>query len=221
MFDTHCIAGQGSGECLDRAESFEAAAAVESGKYDLVITEDLGRIFRRMHADMFCKTCEDFETRLIAIYGYVHTTREDWRLTAFFAAMRHEACNQDTGNPASRDRSFPASGPGCLRGSPFKVCRSRAVTRHCGQHQIRSCAPALRLQSVASKSGCHDTSPRRSATIPIASNARCAGSYRTGPHRNFPIKYPGFAAPVHWLLSAVRWRARFATCWISFQHALM
>lgn len=101
-FDLHCIAGRGSGECLDRAESREAEAAVESREFDLVLAEDLGRIFRRMQAYIFCETCEDFETRLIAINDYVDTFREDWRLTAFFAAMRHEAYNRDTGKRIRR-----------------------------------------------------------------------------------------------------------------------
>src|SRR5262249_27496914 len=53
------ISGRGSGECLDRQEALRATAAVETGTYDLVIAEDLGRIFRRIHAQLFCELCED------------------------------------------------------------------------------------------------------------------------------------------------------------------
>ena len=46
----HPIGSQGSGERLDRAELTQAEECIESGKYDLVIAEDLGRIMRRAHA---------------------------------------------------------------------------------------------------------------------------------------------------------------------------
>src|SRR5687768_12080697 len=48
------IAGTGSGERLDREELEQAQAELETGQYDLVIAEDLGRIMRRMHALLFC-----------------------------------------------------------------------------------------------------------------------------------------------------------------------
>src|SRR5438046_243369 len=92
-YDLKMIAGCGSGECLDRREALEATAEVETGTYDLVIAEDLGRIFRRVHAQLFCELCEDVDTRLIAINDHVDTGRDDWRLHAFFATMRHEMYN--------------------------------------------------------------------------------------------------------------------------------
>ena len=94
-FNLRMIASQGSGERLDRPESAEARAAVESGRYDLVIAEDLSRIFRRLHAAMFCEFCQDYATRLIAINDRVDTAG-DWKLAAYFAVLKHESCNQDT-----------------------------------------------------------------------------------------------------------------------------
>lgn len=95
-FTLAMIAGRGSGECLDRQEALRATAEVETGSYDLVIAEDLGRIFRRVHAQLFCELCEDVGTRLIAINDHVDTGNDDWRLHAFFATMRHEMYNTDT-----------------------------------------------------------------------------------------------------------------------------
>src|SRR5262245_13612860 len=95
-FKLTMIAGRGSGECLDRQEALQATAEIETGRYDLVIAEDLGRIFRRMQAFIFCEHCEDVGTRLIAINDHVDTGKEDWRLHAFFATMRHEMYNADT-----------------------------------------------------------------------------------------------------------------------------
>jgi site-specific DNA recombinase len=96
------LAGRGSGEALDRQEYLRAIEMVESGQYDLFLTEDLGRICRRVHAHIFCETCEDHDTRLIALNDHVDTGREDWRLGSFFAVMRHEAYNKDTANRIRR-----------------------------------------------------------------------------------------------------------------------
>ena len=61
------IASRGSGEVLDRAELLEITEKVESGDYDIVIAEDLGRICRRMQAVIICEAAVDSNTRLIAI----------------------------------------------------------------------------------------------------------------------------------------------------------
>ena len=49
------ISGRGSGECLERREVRQAEEAVETRSYDLVIAEDLGRIFRRAYAQLCCE----------------------------------------------------------------------------------------------------------------------------------------------------------------------
>lgn len=95
-YDITVLSSQGSGECLDRAEYLRAIDLVESDAFDLVLTEDLGRICRRVHAHIFCELCEDHEVRLIALNDFVDTGREDWRLSSFFAVMRHETYNRDT-----------------------------------------------------------------------------------------------------------------------------
>jgi len=90
------IQSQGSGELLDRAELAQAEAAVESGRFDLVVVEDLGRICRRNRAIDFCELCEDACTRLVAINDSLDTSRDDWRLNALFASFKHESGNKDT-----------------------------------------------------------------------------------------------------------------------------
>ncbi|MBA4182135.1 MAG: hypothetical protein C0506_16235, partial [Anaerolinea sp.] len=90
------IQGQGSGEFLDRRELAEAEERAESGEYDLVIVEDLGRICRRHHAVGFCELCEDSDTRLVAVNDSIDTARDDWSLNAFFASFKHETSNKDT-----------------------------------------------------------------------------------------------------------------------------
>ncbi len=90
------IQSQGSGELLDRAELAQAEAEVESGRFDLVVVEDLGRVCRRNRAIDFCELCEDACTRLIAINDSLDTSRDDWRLNALFASFKHESGNKDT-----------------------------------------------------------------------------------------------------------------------------
>lgn len=89
------ISGRGSGECLDRQEALRAENEVESRTYDLVIAEDLGRIFRRIHARLFCELCEDVGTRLIALNDHVDIAQDNWRVLAGFASMRHEMYNAE------------------------------------------------------------------------------------------------------------------------------
>lgn len=92
----HPHSSQGSGELLDRAELAQAEAEVESGRFDLVVVEDLGRVCRRNRAIAFCELCEDACTRLVAINDALDTTDENWRLNAFFASLKHESGNKDT-----------------------------------------------------------------------------------------------------------------------------
>jgi site-specific DNA recombinase len=96
------VSGQGSGEVIDRADFLRAVELVESGAFDLVITEDLGRICRRTQGTVFCEACEDAGTRLVAINDHIDTARGDWRMHAFFATMKHEMANQDTSQRIKR-----------------------------------------------------------------------------------------------------------------------
>lgn len=88
------IAGQGSGENLEREEYLELIE--RTAEFDLVITEDLGRICRRVQAHVFCENAIDVETRVIAINDRVDTADEDWEMSSYFAVMKHESYNKDT-----------------------------------------------------------------------------------------------------------------------------
>ena len=96
------VAGRGSGQYLDREEYLELCAKVESGKYDAVVSEDLSRIVRRVHAYLFCELGEDSSTRVIAINDFVDTKDANWRQAAFFATFRHESYCRDTSQRIQR-----------------------------------------------------------------------------------------------------------------------
>jgi len=89
------ISTTGGGERLDRRELKRMRFLIKNRRVDAVLTEDLGRIVRRIHAVTFCELCEDHGVRLIAINDHVDTFREDWRDQSFFAAYRHERHNTD------------------------------------------------------------------------------------------------------------------------------
>ncbi len=86
----------GSGERLDRDESAEIIAAVESGRYDLLLVEDLGRVYRRIHALLLCEDCVDAGVRVISPNDNVDTSVEGWMVHGIFAVLRHEQYNKDT-----------------------------------------------------------------------------------------------------------------------------
>jgi site-specific DNA recombinase len=94
------IASQGSGENLERAEYLELVE--RTAEFDLVLTEDLGRICRRVHAHVFCENAIDVQTRVVAINDRVDTEVDGWELSSYFTVMRHEAYNKDTNNRIRR-----------------------------------------------------------------------------------------------------------------------
>src|SRR5262249_51867050 len=90
------IAGMGYGEVHDRQEAIRIEQEVATGRYDLVIAEDLGRIYRRLQALTFCENCMDEGTRVVAINDHIDTSDEGWRMHGLFAVARHESYNVDT-----------------------------------------------------------------------------------------------------------------------------
>jgi len=95
-YELTMITGRGSGENIDRKEYLQALDSIENGNYDLAITEDLARIARRVHSQLFVELCEDNLTRFVAINDHIDSSNGTWRLNAGFASMRHEMYNADT-----------------------------------------------------------------------------------------------------------------------------
>jgi hypothetical protein len=95
-FDYEPVATQAKGEWLDRDELEQIRAAINSGKYDLVIMEDLGRLLRGLEAVNFCKIAVDQNVRLIAINDGVDTLNDDWEEKAATASIRHARYVEET-----------------------------------------------------------------------------------------------------------------------------
>jgi hypothetical protein len=84
------VAGAGSGKWLEREEYLQLIEIVETEEYDLVFTEGLGRIVRRLHAHLFCELCVDHGTRLIALNEHVDTAEEGRQDRSIFSAWHRE-----------------------------------------------------------------------------------------------------------------------------------
>lgn len=111
------IASQGSGENLERAEYLSLVE--RTAEFDLVLTEDLGRICRRVHAHVFCENAVDQQTRVIAINDHVDTAVEGWELSSYFAVMRHETYNKDTSKRIRRSLRNRFTQGGVVRCLPY------------------------------------------------------------------------------------------------------
>ena len=125
------LSGRASGELLDRDQLVELERRIATDTVDLVISEDLGRICRRIHAHLLCEHCEDHETRLIAINDHVDTGKKDWRLHSYFAVMRHETYNRDTAERIQRTHRNRFKDGGVVQCFPYgyikpPICKSDA-----------------------------------------------------------------------------------------------
>ena len=120
--DEHCdvryemtvLAGSGSGECLEREEYRRLIDLIETDQYDAVLTEDLGRIVRRIHAHLVCELSVDHGTRLISLNDHVDTAQDGWEDHSIFAAWHHERSNRDTSNRIKRTHRARFQQGGCL-----------------------------------------------------------------------------------------------------------
>lgn len=109
------IAGSGSGELLAREEYEQLIKLIESGCYDLVLCEDLGRIVRRIHVHLVCELAEDMRTRLYAKNDNVDTAKAGWREASIFAAFHHERSNRDSSERIRRTLRNRFLNGGCVR----------------------------------------------------------------------------------------------------------
>jgi hypothetical protein len=117
------VAGSGSGEWLERAEYLRLIEMVETGEYDLVLTEDLGRIVRRIHAHLFCELCVDNSTRVIALNDHVDTSEDGWQDRSIFSAWHHERSNRDTSDRIKRTHRSRFDQGGCAAFPIFGIVK--------------------------------------------------------------------------------------------------
>jgi len=88
---------QASGMLTERATIREAEDLIATGEVDLVIAEDLARIYRNpRHQYNFVQDCVDTGTRVICVGDNLDTADENWEITMGAAALRHGLHIPDT-----------------------------------------------------------------------------------------------------------------------------
>lgn len=88
---------QASGMLTERTTIREAEDLVATGKVDLVIAEDLARIYRNpRHQYSFVQDCVDAGTRVICVGDNIDTADDSWEVTMGAAALRHGLHIPDT-----------------------------------------------------------------------------------------------------------------------------
>lgn len=108
------IAGSGSGENLERKEYLQLLDEIDSERYDLVVTEDLSRIARRVQAHLVCEQCIDCSTRLIAINDRVDTAVKGWEDASMMSTLHHSRSNRDTSDRIKRAHRNRFQSGGCV-----------------------------------------------------------------------------------------------------------
>lgn len=95
--DIQFLGEQASGMSTERATIRAAEERVATGLVDLVIAEDLSRIYRNpRHQYNFVQDAVDVGTRVICIGDNLDTADENWEITMGAAALRHGLHIPDT-----------------------------------------------------------------------------------------------------------------------------
>jgi len=144
---------QASGMLTDRATIREAEDLVASGKIDLVIAEDLARIYRnpRYQYD-FVQNAVDVGTRVICIGDNLDTADENWEITMGAAALRHGLHIPDTRRRVRRTATYAFHKGGMVQKIRYgyrKLTPEESASGHFGPKDLRivkqsECTPVIR-----------------------------------------------------------------------------
>ncbi len=151
--DVRMLGEQASGMLTDRATIREAEALVATGQIDLVIAEDLARIYRnpRFQYD-FVQNAVDAGTRVICIGDNLDTADENWEVTMGAAALRHGLHIPDTRRRVRRTATHSFHTGGMVQKVRFgyrKLTAEEAATGQFGPKGLRitkrpECTPVIR-----------------------------------------------------------------------------
>lgn len=96
-----------SGMIVDRATLRQVQDLMEAKEVDIVLTEDIGRVFRNpRHMYAFVQDCVDAEVRLIAVADNLDTADPNWETALALAAVRHGFAVPDARRRVSRSAIF-------------------------------------------------------------------------------------------------------------------
>ncbi|MCC7423928.1 MAG: recombinase family protein [Planctomycetaceae bacterium] len=113
--DLRHLGEQASGMLTDRATVREAEDLIATGLWDLVIAEDLSRIFRNpRHQFRFVQDAVDAETRVICIADNLDSADENWEIMMGAAALRHGTAIPDIRRRVRRTATHSFHGGGMV-----------------------------------------------------------------------------------------------------------
>lgn len=152
-FDLTKLGEQASGMLVDRPTIVEAMQRIEDGEFDLVMVEDLSRVYRNPARQYsFVQNCVDQETRFIALNDSIDTADENWELSLSIATLRHGMYIPDTRKRVIRSATHSFLQGGMVGKVPFgyrKVSKEEAQAGTYGSVGLRiakdpAAAPIIR-----------------------------------------------------------------------------
>ncbi|REJ64990.1 MAG: hypothetical protein DWQ31_19590 [Planctomycetota bacterium] len=143
---------QASGMLTTRASIQEAESLVAEGKVDLVISEDLGRIYRNpRHQYDFVQNAVDMGTRVICLGDNLDTSDPNWEVVMGAATLRHGLFIPDTRRRVRRTATHSFHNGGLVQKIRYgyrKLTKEEAAGGHFGPKGLRiakrpECTPII------------------------------------------------------------------------------
>lgn len=143
---------QGSGMLTERATILEATDEIATGRWDLVIMEDLSKVYRNPRWQYaFVQDAIDAETRVILIGDNIDTADDNWEVAMGTATLRHGLHIPDTRRRVRRTADYSFQGGGMVQKHRFgyrKLTKEQAQSGEFGPPGLRiaklpECTPTI------------------------------------------------------------------------------
>jgi DNA invertase Pin-like site-specific DNA recombinase len=144
---------QASGMLVDRMTILQAEELINTGEWDLVITEELSRIYRNpRYQYCFVQDCVDAHTRIICIADNLDTAEDHWELMLGTAALRHGLVVTDTRRRVRRTASHSFLNGGMVQKYRFGYRKLGVAEANSGEYgppglriaKLPECTPIIR-----------------------------------------------------------------------------
>ncbi|MDZ4685560.1 MAG: recombinase family protein [Planctomycetaceae bacterium] len=143
---------RGSGWKINRSTILEALQEISTGKWDLVITEDLGRAYRNPEFQYhLAYRCLDNKTRLICFGDGLDTGKDGWEILLNAAVSRHSSMVPETRRRVRRTATYQFHQGGMVVKIRYGYRRLTAEEAASGEHgpiglrmaKIAECTPFI------------------------------------------------------------------------------
>jgi DNA invertase Pin-like site-specific DNA recombinase len=183
---------QVSGLFLNRQTILEAQELIERGECDLILAEDLSRIYRNpRHQFSFVQNCVDAEVRLICIADGLDTAEDNWETMLGAATLRHGLYIPDTRRRIKRTAKYSFHQGGMVQKPKFgyrKLSKEEADAATAGPKGLRiarvkehqATFDEIRRRLVLTRSPARVVDWLNAAKIPV-------GPYVQRDHWNAPL----------------------------------